>query len=757
MVYVPPLCTMVNFNISGNYFPPTCDIINFSFGITGDVEIRSSNSEIILSSDTMNFFSGMMILPAKATIQVTSEKSLLDILIPITIHDSSVKINSELIDIEVLPDMIIENSTINIQCSESQVRSTQAFHLPYKIAGGGRILRWFEGSQVNAKKTFPAGPGDFIKDDIRNPVVGFDNVDNKIDSDWISLGAKDNIIVSISGDFYEHLDVSRNPSWISMYVVDNDFEVPWGSGFVSTDIMEHMRYKEPGAKDVLKASGWDIALDFDWKISQIWNEPGGKDISQTAAWGPFSYYTLCNNLKYYQPKGCEISFSFPNKYPLVPNVCEGIHFHVNEYSTNPRCPWKHWHTGTRDSGSGIIPFNPDQISYPFSKEIYYMLNSVLVEEVISHTPIEVLHVDAKIDRNSWLWSFSVTIADKCYLDLIKPVNGVMGHIKINMNGYIWLCTVEGWSENRSFGTQAWTITGRSPSMMFGDPVSQRASGVVSDSQQGQNIIESIVSAKQKPNDWPLDFANWSADFSKYNIASDLPGNVVTGFKPYSDWYIPGNTITYSDKTEIDIIKDLVGGIGAYIQTEPDQNKLTIKPMFAHQPWNWNTDNANIDWITMNESQLTEIGRSNESRPIYHAIHVFGESIGGANDGSGVDLSNTSIAVEVRRNEYGSGDANTKYSPMITNPYVTSAKAGLENGRMVIGKSGEWIKHTLRVGALCPSGGTSFGLFKTGDMISVMERGVAWNGQVTGVAVMSVNAGAGFAIEQVLEVEEYGGV
>jgi hypothetical protein len=94
--------------------------------------------------------------------------------------------------------------------------------------------------------------------------------------------------------------------------------------------------------------------------------------------------------------------------------------------------------------------------------------------------------------------------------------------------------------------------------------------------------------------------------------------------------------------------------------------------------------------------------------------------------------------------------------MITNPYVTSSKVGLEIGRMQLAQTGEWVKHTLRIGALCPEGGTSFGLFKTGDMISVIERGTPWFGQVTGVNIIAANAGAGFAVEQVIEVEQYRG-
>ena len=427
-------------------------------------------------------------------------------------------------------------------------------------------------------------------------------------------------------------------------------------------------------------------------------------------------------------------------------------------SQDPRCKYNHHHTGQRDNPIWVNPSN-EFLTYPMDLGVYHMLNMILVEEVITGDPIEVLHVDAKIDMSSWLWSFNVTVASKCFLDKIKPVDGILGNIKITMNGWEFLCTVESWSESRAWGSEAWTITGRSPSMLFGGPIADPRTAVIEIGKQGQTVFEDYMTGRTYPTGWP--YTSWESNFERYLVTAENPVPTSTGFRPYEKGYLPGETVSYSEKTDIEFLKELADSIGAYIQTEPalnasNKSQLTIIPRFAHQPWNWNISNTGINWRVLNESQCVETARKNDVKALYHAVNVLGESL----EAEGTSGAGTSaIYTNVVRDGWDIGGAegsSGKYAPMITNPYITTSKAALEKGRMIIGDSGEWIKHTLRVGMLCEDPESSTSLFRPGDMISVLERGAPFYGQVTGVTIAAVSAGSGFAIEQVIEVEEYMG-
>jgi hypothetical protein len=289
--------------------------------------------------------------------------------------------------------------------------------------------------------------------------------------------------------------------------------------------------------------------------------------------------------------------------------------------------------------------------------------------------------------------------------------------------------------------------------MFGSPMSMKKSGVITANRQGQQIFEDIVDDHPVPSNWPPQLGNWSSDWTQYNASSlNMLGHssaTSTGFKPYLNWNIPPSTLSYTDKTDSDIMKDLTAAIGAYIQTDPYDNVFHVKPIRAQQPWNWNKDNDRIQWKPIIEDQCTEISRQYELNPYYQRVHVIGEAVASNSLNSGPDANGEATFVNVYRDGWPNGDM----APMITNPLITTNMSAIENGRMVIGKVGEWVQHTLRLSVLCPAP-SPMGLFYVGDMITVFERGLPWYGQVTSINVTAGSNGAGFSVIQTMTVEEY---
>lgn len=721
-MYNPPVCNGINFALSGIYTPPICSAINFSFVATEDYVFSSDYSEIKIQTSSDDVFFGIYFSQ----------------------DDSEIITQSSEQDVEIVTEFEKFTDEVLIQTVALNIGKPNLYDLPTGISGGINFS-WKTPEKINVHKKISWDTPEHIIKIINSPFIEPKKEDSSTSMSWKSMDKID-IKSDIAFDELQEFDIQCDIPFATMDIFDIHVRKAWANG-EKKDHSSKVVYKQPAPNDTLKTIVYDSFDNLDKSINVFYKSPPPVDKSESIPWGPFSYYTLCNGLTYYPPKGCDMNFHFPNKYQLLSGVCQGIVFNINAYSTDPRCHYDHWHSGIRDSGNGIIPTHP--IEYPKPKKNYYMFNQILVQEVVTQTPIEILSVDIKIDINSWLWSFSITVASECYLALIKPINGVMGHLKITINSYDWYCAVEGWSESRTFGSQSWTITGRSPAMMFGDPISQKMSGSVTTAKQGQNIIEDIVQNKQLPPFWPSDFQSWTADLSIYNTV----GSVVTGFKPFLNWYIPENTVNYTEKTEIEILKELSGSIGAYIQAHRSENKLIFKPLYPHQPWHWEIQNTDIAWRTINESQIKEIGRSNSLKPFYQAVNVVGESIGGSNLGDGADGSNTAIFVDVRRQEFGPSTAS--YAPMITNPYVTSSKAALELGRVQIAQTGEWLNHTLRLSILCPNN-SSFGLYEVGDMISVLERGLSWRGQVTGVNIVAASSGGGYGVQQTINVQEYKG-
>lgn len=746
--YVPPAsCDPLAFEIDGSYTPPACDMLNFDSGGTAPWQILTHDVNVVIDSPAMTFFQGDTITTHTVTIGVEFSDSLLDIMIPIGTDHVQIGVESDDQDIEILPDMIIDGVSFDVEADHMIMRGTEEQHLPTKIDPGIN-MSWEKENHINRKLCLPAGDGEHQIVPIRIPFKEETRPDHEVRSPWYSMGAMD-WEYKIPYEEFPIMDWNISSSWIGMLHYQDVFKhVIWDTP-TEFDWKFCMSYNAPSSHDHHKNISWDTPVDWDWKFCASYNAPGNLNAQHCVAWGPFSYYTLCyDDDKYYPPRVCQpIQFAFPNKYPMHdPLVCSNIGFHLNTYATvlnKNRCPFENWHSGIRDRYPGITL--PPESDFPSARQVYYMMNTVLVKEYITNRPVEVLGVSMTIDRDSWLWQFQVTVASRDCLEVIMPQDGVFINIVIQLNGYEWLCTVESWSENRAFGKDAWTITGRSPSLVFGDPMDPKKSDTVSGGRTGQQLLDDIVGDKEVDDTWPggtLHMPRWAADWTAYNPLS---------FDP-SGWHVPGGTLSYSDQTSIQVMQTIAGSIGAYINTDPSESVFHIKPMYAFQPWNWELEGA-IEWNHIIEDQCIEIGRNYDLRSDYQAVYVAGESRASDGSSSNPDPADKATFAKVCKDGFCSSDPSIKYGPMVTDALITHSSAARERGRMVLGDCGEWVIHTLKLNVLCPQG-SGLGLFQPGDMIKVLERGVAWGGQVTGTNVSAANSGNGFVVQQVVTVEQY---
>lgn len=58
--------------------------------------------------------------------------------------------------------------------------------------------------------------------------------------------------------------------------------------------------------------------------------------------------------------------------------------------------------------------------------------------------------------------------------------------------------------------------------------------------------------------------------------------------------------------------------------------------------------------------------------------------------------------------------------------------------------------------LCPYPNPSYGLFIPGHMVSVLDKGYAWFGEVTGVSISGATKNGTVSVSQTINVEEFKG-
>jgi hypothetical protein len=727
MVYIPPSCSDINFSIAGFYSPPACYDLNFDIGANLPPEVRSTDLDIVLSVQDMKFFDGPGIHAVNFSVPVELGNGVVD---PVWL------VQTEFINVPIDFDSIITSSP------------TEA-DLPKDLALDGFYFPWNYSEAVDTTFCHGWNPGVDIREEFSISWVYQSSIDYSLCSGWSEFPTIGFTLCSGWSIHHNYIPFSVCTSYVvTMENVDPVHCSGWNSYAQDIFCILCIGYDEPLFKQVSFCVSYGFQGEINTSFCIGFDTPLDNDTYFSISWGPFSYYLLCYQDsidKYTPPYPCQgIQFKFPNKYPLISDVCEGIQFNLNNYSSvpnDPRCPWHYHHSGIRDNNPLIDIF---LLRYPAPQGVYYMLNTLYISEAISGRPIEALGISITTDRSSWLWQFTMTVASLDCLEIIKPVDGVFAHILIEINGYQWLCTVEGWDENRTLTRDSWNIYGRSTSLLFGAPISKQKSGTYGTGANGAQIFDDFVQNEPVPLGWPSSVQSWTADWTAVQ-------NGVDGFSPYLSWYVPGNTLSYSNTTTKDILKNITDAIGAFIQTDPKDPVLKVLPMYAHQPWNWTDTNSNIDWIGLIEDQFSEIGRKYVQNPYYQAVQVLGEinSANSSNNGADQDV----VFVKACRDGYCGSAAD--YAPMITHPLITTTNAGRERGRIGIASGGEWVNHTLKISVLC-SAASHLGLFTPGDMVSVVERNAVWFGQVTGTTVAaSVDLSKGVVVvNQVLEVEEY---
>ncbi len=519
---------------------------------------------------------------------------------------------------------------------------------------------------------------------------------------------------------YENHKVISAPYILQMEYTDLPQISPWEYRFTKQYMVDiEMQYVNTQLlkgdfKDPLTMIVWDKSNYHDVKISNLFNNAiptQPTDIVLTTYWGPYWYSMLCQIIYFPWRTGEYVQLMHWDS--LEEQSGEPERFLDFCLPRNTRCPYDYWYSGPRDPFN--VPIIPITSLITPARSGYYMLNTAFIQRLPDLTNTQFGTVSIGIDRDSWLWSFNIVLSERAALELIRPQGFTLIDVNIHINGWNWTCRVENWRETRVFGKRTWSVSGRSPSIELAEPY-QYDTVFTNIEQHGGQVVDSI-----------LNTTGWSADWQ------------AEEFQPHTQWMLPADTINLYDVSKIRQMQHLTNAVSAFIQTNADTNteqKFIIKPKYKIHPWDWST--LIEPDVFLNDGICHEIGRRNELlRPIKSAI-VSGETSG--------------IVVAATKTGEAAG---TSPAPMHIDSLVTTQQMAREKARHIIGNSGFWIHHDLKLFSLM-SPGEAPGLLLPGMYVQMNESGeTPWIGQVTGVNI-NANWTDGLTVVQNIEVEQYYG-
>ena len=257
------------------------------------------------------------------------------------------------------------------------------------------------------------------------------------------------------------------------------------------------------------------------------------------------------------------------------------------------------------------------------------------------------------------------------------------------------------TDQRRFGANQLTISGRSPSALLAAPFAPRRTFT-----QGGDARD----ASQLAGD-ELDGTGWT-----------LVWDAV-------DWLLPGGTFTYADLAPIDAISRLADVIGASVSSAPVDRELRVAPTYADSPWAW-------DAATPYAILPANILASGD-----------GSWSGGTNaNGVFVRSENDAVAALVRI----TGTDGSAQLPMVVDRLLVTADAVRERGRSDIAGAGV-IKQETRTIPLFPSPADP-GLILPGKLLEIQDTDETWRGLVRSVRITASKSGGANSVRQILGME-----
>ncbi|PJK00850.1 hypothetical protein CO641_02450 [Lysobacteraceae bacterium NML91-0213] len=349
------------------------------------------------------------------------------------------------------------------------------------------------------------------------------------------------------------------------------------------------------------------------------------------------------------------------------------------------------------------PIDDDTIVVP-DYPVYVMLPTLTAVRLPDRTPIPLLSISLEEQLGSFLWSFTAPMS-RAGLSLVDPdAGGSPPMIEVAINGYVWTFVVDGYDDNRRFGSNTLTLRGRSTSAALAAPYAPTRTYMATADRTAAQLA-----SEELPVGWTL---AWDA----------------------VDWLVPGGTFSYQDLAPIEAIAQLASSIGAAVRSAPAAPQLEVVPTYRASPWAW-ADSA--PYAILPAAVIAEGSSSSQGGTNPNGVYVYAQS---HPSGALVKIAGTDGAHQL---------------PMVVDSLLVHPDAQRERGRHELAAAGR-MRTVQRTVPLFPAeplpGMPDLGVIRTGALLELEDLDGTWRGMVTAVRIDATRSGRALSVRQHLTIE-----
>lgn len=326
---------------------------------------------------------------------------------------------------------------------------------------------------------------------------------------------------------------------------------------------------------------------------------------------------------------------------------------------------------------------------------YRVTHVVTVTDLRDSLPLELDTLSLSCDDGSICWTLNATGARDLFQRLTTGDTPVLDVV---IDGYTWRFIIEGVRRERTFPAGGVSITGRSPTIVAGEPY-----------QFPQNWV----------NDGPATAQQLAAQ-----------AQVFTGLEidwQLEDWLVPDRVFSFSG-SPLAVIQRVAESVSAVTRADHVESKVALLPRYRALPNEWREQVPEVE-IHIDVSMTDSWERAD--KPAYTGVYVSGQAQG-------------AIA-----KVYLAGTTGDQLAPMITDALLTESAALRQRGEAFLGQGGP--QATIRITMPFLTGGTYPGPIEVNWLVRVVEAGpLVYYGVVRAVSI-EVNFGV---VTQTITIEHH---
>lgn len=458
---------------------------------------------------------------------------------------------------------------------------------------------------------------------------------------WLAERAKIKSLSTLWAAPEDTSTLSAN-TWAALPIISQFTSMAWSATALQQQIVK-TGWTTPAIKDFQTLQLWTTAPLLLQHIKATWQHAAitslamdllyniGGDITTSVhlPFGPRPPSYICSQRWRPQRSPLRLKFSEPAT-PSVGTITLKFSNHLNPVICD------------LDIGGGLIPPLPDlptvdttQPITPPRRRSYIMQPQLRCYRVSDDTEVNIISANWSISRSQWGATISLVCGSKGDKDLLFA--GGPQEFKLVINGYEFFGLAERASLAASFGSNVWTVAGRSS-----------------------------IATLASPNDAPRSYSNAIAKGIAALVSDELTGTGWTLDYGPTQFNVPAGAFSYVNKSRVEAIAQIAQAVGAMIYPDGETKTLRIRPLWPVAPW---AMAGATPAVVVHDDVILSYNVEPSISPLYNKVFVRGEQQG--------------VFGGVRR----TGTAGDKVAPDIVDALITDVIAARQRGTAELAGSG----------------------------------------------------------------------